>query len=176
MAVDLKLLTPELREKVENKVAECFKIAAEHYGQDFEMPEIRYNIKSWTGGLAYHQRWLVRFNLILLVENEQHYLDNVVPHEIAHLINRTVNKPAPGKKRLMPHGKEWKDVMKLLGVQASVTHTYDCSSIERTSRKKRVKTDKVERVLKQLRRLSMDDQVRLAEVLRDEGDNFRLLF
>ena len=155
----LKLLAPELRKRVDDKIKACFKIAEKKYGVKFEWPEVRYDIKSWMGGLAYHQRWLLRFNLILLVENEDHYIENVVPHEVAHLINRRVNKPAPGKKRLMPHGKEWKGVMELLKVVPHVRHTYDCSSIEKLARAKRKnKIDRVERIMKQIMRLTEEER------------------
>ena len=166
-----KLLTSDLRKKVEDKILECFKIAEKKYKTQFEMPEVRYDIKSWTGGLAYHQRWLLRFNLILLIENEKHYIENVVPHEVAHLINRRVNKVPPRKKRLMPHGKEWKDVMALLNVPADVKHTYDCSSIEKIAKAKRklVATDRVDRIMKQVMRLTEEEQLNLASELDRSG-------
>lgn len=158
----IHLLTPELRKRVTDKVKACFKIAQKKYGVEFEMPEIRYDIKSWCGGLAYHQRWLLRFNLILLVENEDHYIENVVPHEVAHLVNRRVNTPAPGKKRLMPHGAEWKGVMELFKVVPHVKHTYDCSSIEKIARVKRKnKIDRVERIMKQIMRLTEEERANL---------------
>jgi predicted SprT family Zn-dependent metalloprotease len=102
----------------------------------------------------------MRLNLILLVENEEHYLANVVPHEVAHLINRRVNKPAPGKKKLMPHGKEWKDVMALLGVVPHVKHRYDCTSIEKGKKAKRkgLVIDRVTRIMKQVMRLTEEER------------------
>ena len=156
-----KLLTPELKAKVEAKIRECFKVASEKYGTTFEMPEVRYDIKSHTGGLAYYTRWLLRFNLILLVENEEHYIENVVPHEVAHLVNHRVNVPAPGKKRLMPHGKEWKGVMNVLGVPAAVHHKYDCSSIEKKSRnrRQRAEIDRIQKIMAQIMRLTEEARI-----------------
>ena len=157
-----QLLTLELKQKVEAKMRECFSIAEKHYGIAFEFPEIRYNIKSWTGGLAYRNLNLVRFNLILMVENEEHYLKTTVPHETAHMVVNALHKAgkiklAEGKKRLMPHGKEWKEVMSLFGVAANVTHNYDVSSIEKGSRK-RQRGNKVEAILKQFLKLSEEQQ------------------
>ena len=158
------LLSKELRAKVEAKTKECFKIAEKHFKVKFEMPEIRYNVKSTTAGLAYHQKWLIRYNLILMVENEEHFLKHTVPHEVAHLINRKVNKVPEGKKRLMPHGKEWKEVMVLLGIPADVTHNYDCTSIDRTPRAKRKTTESsAQRILNQIMKLNPDDQAWLID-------------
>ncbi len=161
----LKLLTPELKAKVEQKMRECFKTAEKKYGVKFEFPEIRYDIKSWTGGLAYRDRNLVRYNLILMVENEKHYLETTVPHETAHMIVNGLFKAekfklAPGKKKWMPHGSEWKEVMGVLKTAPDVKHAYDCSSIEKTSKAKRknVKLDRVGRIIKQIMRLTEEER------------------
>ena len=168
----IQLLTPELKAKVEKKMRDCFTKAEKHYGIKFDFPEVRYNIKSWTGGLAYRNQNLVRFNLILLVENEEHYLKSTVSHETAHMIVNAlfragVFKLAPGKKKWMPHGKEWKEVMALLKVPAEVTHKYDVSSIEKIARKKRAgaPADRAERIFKQIMRLTEQEQHRLMSEL-----------
>ena len=166
------LLTPELRVKVEKKMRECIAKAEKHYGIKMEMPEIRYDIKSWVGGLAYRDRNLVRYNLILLVENEEHYLENTVPHETAHMIvnacfRQGKFKLPEGKRRWMPHGKEWKEVMALLETPPVVKHTYDCSSIEKSPKRKRKANsiDRVSRIMKQIMRLTEEERGRLEEQL-----------
>ena len=167
----LKLLTPELKAKVEKKMKECIAKAEKHYGIKMEFPEIRYDIKSWTGGLAYRDRNLVRYNLILLVENEKHYLESTVPHETAHMIVNACFragkfKLAAKKRKWMPHGAEWKEVMGLLKVAPAVKHTYDCSSIEKIARAKRkIKIDRVSRIMKQVLRLTENERSLLEEQL-----------
>ena len=155
------LLTKELREKVEKRVKECFDIAAKHYKHKFTtMPEIRFNLKSRTAGMAYHKEWMLRFNLILLVENEKDFFEDTIPHEVAHLVNRTVNKVPEGRKRLAAHGKEWKAVMTdCYNLPANVYHTYDCSSIEKFPRKKTgAKQPKYVQLLKAFNRLDEDNK------------------
>ncbi len=171
----IQLLTPELKAKVEKKMRECIQKAEKHYGIQIEFPEIRYNIKSWTSGLAYRNRNLVRFNLILLVENEKHFIDTTVPHETAHMIVNACFRAgkftlAAGKKRWMPHGKEWKEVMALLKVEPHVTHNYDVSSIEKIPRapRKQLGKDRVERILKQIMRLSETETALLRKRLIEE--------
>jgi SprT protein len=161
----LKLLTPELKAKVEAKMKECYKMAGKHYKHKFDFPEVRYDIKNWTGGMAYRNKLLVRFNLILLVENEQHYLESTVPHEVAHMIVNALFaagkfKLGEGKKRRMPHGAQWKEVMGVLGVVPNVTHSYDCSSIEKSAKRKRKgdAIDRVARILKQVSRLTEEER------------------
>ena len=74
---------------------------------------------------------------------------------------------APGKKRWMPHGKEWKEVMSLLKVPAEVTHKYDCSSIEKIARapRKPQGNDRVTRIMKQIMRLSEAETATLRSLL-----------
>lgn len=165
------LLSEDLRKKVEEKMKECYAIAAKHYKLSFEFPEIRYDIKSWMGGLAYYKKNLVRYNLILLVENEEDYIATTVPHEVAHLIAYKVweNDTTPNKKKLMPHGKIWKDVMGVLNVEPRVKHTYDCSSIERKARKRisgpRVK--RVDRIIQMIGKLPIDDILKIKSEIYD---------
>lgn len=133
------LLNADRKMKVEKRVLECLAIAKAKYKQDFEMPEIRYDIKNTDGGTATFQQWLIRLNLILMVENEEHFLATTVAHEVAHLVARRVyhNKLAAEGKKMRPHGKEWKEVMHLFELPPKVTHSYDCSSIQRPKRRKR---------------------------------------
>jgi predicted SprT family Zn-dependent metalloprotease len=160
------LLTEDLQKKVEAKMKACYEIATKHYNLKFEFPEVRYDIKSRVGGLAFYQLNLIRYNLILLVENEEDYIKNTVPHEVAHLIAYKVwqQDKTPNKKKLMPHGKLWKEVMGVLEVVPEVKHYYDCTSIQRfAKRKARVKVDRVTRILKQIARLTHEELYRLNE-------------
>lgn len=133
------LLTKDRRKKVEDQVRASLDIAEAHYKQKFEMPEIRYDIKNTDGGTATFQSWLIRLNLILMVENEEKFLATTVPHEVAHLVARRVYhvKLAAEGKKMRPHGKEWKEVMELFKIPAKTHHTYDCTSIERPKRRPR---------------------------------------
>lgn len=55
-----------------------------------------------------------------MMENQQAFIDEVVPHELAHLL---VWKHFG---RVAPHGKEWKWMMEaVLGVPARRTHQFE---------------------------------------------------
>ena len=168
------LLSEDLRKKVEDKMRECYAIAAKHYKLSFEFPEVRYDITSWTGGLAYFKRNLIRFNLILLVENEEEYIATTVPHEVAHLIAYKVweNDKTPNKKRMMPHGKIWKDVMAVLNTPPRVTHNYDVSSIQRRGYRRSL-TPHVNRADRVIRMMSRLDST---ELLKIKSEIDRLIY
>ncbi len=166
------LLSDELRNKVEARVKEVLALAKKKYKMEFEFPSIRYDIKSWMGGLAYANRNLIRLNLILLVENKEDYIKNTVAHEVAHLVARKAfKKRIDGKnKRIMPHGLEWKDVMATFNIPADVKHTYDCSSIERNLKTRagvKVRTGSVERLLNRIAKLTLDQRFELMDGMKN---------
>ena len=63
------------------------------------------------------QSWEIRLNPVLLLENQQPFIDEVVPHELAHLlVFRQFG-------RVAPHGREWRWMMEsvLLTPPAALT-------------------------------------------------------
>ena len=45
----VRILSPELRKRIEDKVRECLDKAGAEYKRKFEMPEIRYDVKNTDG-------------------------------------------------------------------------------------------------------------------------------
>lgn len=117
----LLLISAELRERTEQKVKALLHLASQNWGKKFKMPEIRYDLQGKTAGLAYEKRWLLRFNLVLFVENQEKFFNETIPHEVAHLVAGKLNAP----KQM--HGKEWAEVMRFFGVEPNCYHDYDLS-------------------------------------------------
>jgi predicted SprT family Zn-dependent metalloprotease len=146
-----KLLTPELKQKVEKRVRELLDLAAaiwpDHTAKFQDAPVVRYDIKNRFGGVAITggaDDWTIRLNLILCYENEAHFIEQTVGHEVAHLVQRVVfgstkrvEDPKTGKlavKKIRSHGPEWRSVMVKFGLEAARTHKYDTTSIETKKR------------------------------------------
>jgi len=140
-----KLLSPELRVKVEKRVRELLDFSAnrwpEHAAKFQDAPDIRYDVKNRFGGLAVsggREDWTIRLNLILCYENEEHFIKHTVGHEVAHLVCRVVygvtkqveEKGQTVTKKVRSHGKEWRSVMVEFDLKPNTYHTYDTSSIE----------------------------------------------
>lgn len=120
-------------DKVQAEVALRFALiywmakAEVYFDKTYPVPELDLTLRGKCAGQAFLQRWKLRFNLALLAENYPHFMLNVVPHELAHLV---AFREFGG--RIKPHGQEWRGVMEqVLGVPAHVTHQYDVSRAAR---------------------------------------------
>lgn len=83
-------------------------------------PLIGFNQRGKVAGVAYLERWEIRLNPILLVENSDQFIDEVIAHEYAHLLVFALF----GK--VQPHGKEWQMMMtEIMGLPANRTHTFN---------------------------------------------------
>lgn len=91
---------------------------------DYPEPKLLYQQRGTAAGTAWLQHWEIRLNPVLLLENQQAFVNEVVPHELAHLL---VWKQFG---RVAPHGKEWKWMMEsVLGVPAQRTHQFEIASV-----------------------------------------------
>ena len=99
-------------------LAECF------FDRPFKRPQYLFNQRGRSAGTAHLQRNLIKFNATLFEQNQDAFFEQVVPHEVAHLIAYQLY----GKVR--PHGKEWQHVMQLVfRCPADTTHSLDISDV-----------------------------------------------
>ena len=93
-------------------------------GRHYPEPVLVYQQRGTSAGTAWLEKNEIRLNPVLLLENQQAFIDEVVPHELAHLL---VWKHFG---RVAPHGKEWKWMMEsVLGVPALRTHRFELVKI-----------------------------------------------
>lgn len=151
-----------LHQKVMARIEELIKLASTiwpEHANKFEVPIVRYDIKGRVGGTALTPpmgmgKPVVRFNLIMLYENEQHFIEQTVGHEMAHVFCRriygasktTVDKEGRAvNKKIMPHGREWFEVMQKLGLALEKYHKYQLKSIHSVPREKS-EIDKIKQI------------------------------
>ncbi|MGR5065800.1 SprT family zinc-dependent metalloprotease [Photobacterium sp. DNB22_13_2] len=114
-----------LQNQVTERVKQCITQANQRLNKRLTMPEVRFSQRGKIAGSARLQGWEVRFNPVLLEENPDAFLNEVVPHEVAHLVVFKLF----GKVR--PHGKEWQIIMQeVFGVTPRTTHSFDVSSVQ----------------------------------------------
>lgn len=102
------------------KLRQANTVLQRHY----PLPEVHYQQRGTAAGTAWLEQNEIRLNPVLLLENQQSFIDEVVPHELAHIL---VWKHFG---RVSPHGKEWKWMMEsVLGVAARRTHQFSVQSV-----------------------------------------------
>ncbi|MFC0308872.1 SprT family zinc-dependent metalloprotease [Gallibacterium trehalosifermentans] len=119
---------PQLRHlhlQVNRKLSQCLQLAEQHFHCQFPRPTISYKLRGVKAGVAYLQLWQIRLNPILLLENQQVFIDQVVPHELAHLL------VYQQFGRVKPHGREWQMVMtQVFGVPAETKHQFAVQRVQ----------------------------------------------
>ncbi len=115
---------PPLHTQVINKTRDCIALAEKKLNQSLDMPVVSFKQRGKIAGSARYSQWEVRFNPVLLAENPEAFINEVVPHEIAHLLTFKLFG------RVRPHGKEWQTMMtQVFGIPARTTHSFDISSV-----------------------------------------------
>ena len=75
-----------LQSQVIARVEQCIAHANQRLNKRLPMPAVSFRQRGKIAGSARLQGWEVRFNPVLVEENPQAFLDEVVPHEVAHLV------------------------------------------------------------------------------------------
>lgn len=116
-------LSPILKMQVQRRLKQDLAKANAFFQKEFQAPQVNYAIRGLKAGVAYLERNEVRFNPILLQENGADFINQVVPHELAHIL------VYQHFGRVQPHGIEWKMMMEtVLGVPAETYHCFDTAN------------------------------------------------
>ncbi|MDU0354933.1 SprT-like domain-containing protein [Paraglaciecola aquimarina] len=98
-------MSEQYQQLIIDRVEACIAHASSQLEHNFILPKVHFTQKGKIAGSARLQTNELRFNPILLQDNLSNFLDEVVPHEVCHLLAFSLF----GKVR--PHGKEWKTLM-----------------------------------------------------------------
>lgn len=85
-------------------------------------PEIRFDLRGKAAGMVVFypkRKQVIRYNRKMLAENGQVFIDQTVPHEVAHLVARFLHG-----SRIRPHGIEWRSIMVLFGADPIRCHNF----------------------------------------------------
>ena len=114
-----------LKMQVLRRLQQGLQLAEQHFNRRFPMPTLNYQVRGVKAGVAYLQQNEIRLNPVLLQENSAEFIEQVVLHELAHLITFQVYG------RVKPHGAEWQKVMnEVFQLPADTCHQFDVSSVQ----------------------------------------------
>ncbi|MCE9679289.1 SprT family zinc-dependent metalloprotease [Shewanella sp. AS1] len=107
-----------------SQVESCYQQAEGKLKHSFPRPEVNFKLRGKSAGTAHLQLNKLRFNATLLEENPDIFMQQVVPHEICHLLAYQLFG------RVKPHGKEWQSLMvSIYGLKPDTTHSLDTRSV-----------------------------------------------
>ena len=101
-------------------------------------PSLCLSQRGKIAGSALLQKYHIRLNAILFWQNQSAFIEDVIPHELAHLIVyerystgfRNKVRNGLGKSAVKPHGKEWQSIMKgVFKRPAHVTHAFEVKDV-----------------------------------------------
>ncbi len=103
---------------------ENLRLAGQHFNYEFPEPALTYRQRGTSAGTAWLEKWEIRINPVLLLANQANFIDEVIPHELAHLlVFRQFG-------RVAPHGKEWRWMMaEVLKSDPRRTHEFDLTTV-----------------------------------------------
>lgn len=96
-------------------------LASDHGAAALTIPEVRFDLRGKCGGQACKEPGkppYIRANPDLMTRYPRFYIQQVVPHEVAHIVAQHIHGDG-----IKPHGNEWKSVMRFFGKPPDVYHS-----------------------------------------------------
>ncbi|ORU92606.1 MAG: metallopeptidase [Cycloclasticus sp. symbiont of Poecilosclerida sp. N] len=120
-------LSQEKKQEVVEQTAKYIALANKIGQTSYPMIPIQFDLKGHTVGMykKLRQQKVIRYNSLIFSKYFKENLRDTVPHEVAHYI---VDMQF-GRKKIRPHGVEWKELMALFGANASRTACYNLTGI-----------------------------------------------
>lgn len=128
-----------LKDKALQTLAKCLDQASAHFDFRFYYDEVSFDLRGGSAGQFVARlhplnklHCTLRFNNTLLNTYEQAFIDEVIPHECAHLVVFQYYGTKTNGQRVLPHGPQWKNVMrKVFSREPTVRHSFVVENKER---------------------------------------------
>lgn len=118
-------LAPELIARCEEALSQRLHQAEQALQQSWPRPQLTFTQRGKAAGTAHLHRWEIRLNPVLLADHPELFLQEVIAHELAHLLVFARHG------RVAPHGKPWQTMMRqVFALEPRVTHRLDTSKLQ----------------------------------------------
>jgi SprT protein len=98
------------------------KQASAYFTIPIPRPEVHFDLRGKAAGMVIFPpkgNRIIRYNRTMLAENGLVFIAQTVPHEVAHLVARSLHGPG-----IRPHGAEWRSIMVLFGAEPVRCHNF----------------------------------------------------
>ena len=129
------MLTLSQKSEIYTRVDHFVAIANEEYHRELEGPHVRFDKRGSCGGTADSNLNELNFNAKLMLENWDEYINQIIPHEVAHLVKNAVYGTSRKGAMMRSHGGYWAYIMRVFGVNPDRTHDMDVGNVAQPKRK-----------------------------------------
>ena len=104
--------------EINERLMKLNQAALDHWGYDYNLPALSWDLKGTVGGQAYLNQNKIRINMEALKKYTTRYIEQTIGHEFAHLV---------AYKSLLHrgHGRAWAKVMRSFDLFPDRCHDYD---------------------------------------------------
>ena len=104
--------------EIQERLMTLNQAAYDHWGYDFDLPALSWDLKGTVGGQAFLNQNKIRINMEALKRYTKKYIEQTIGHEFAHLV---------AYKSLLHrgHGHAWAKVMRSFDLFPDRCHEYD---------------------------------------------------
>ena len=129
------MLTLAQKSEIYTRVDHFISIASDAYNIELEGPHVRFDKRGTTGGTANCSLNELNFNAGLMLDNWDEYLNQIIPHEVAHLVKGAVYGTERKGELMRSHGTYWQRIMRQFGIEPDRSHNMDISKVQQPKRK-----------------------------------------
>jgi len=120
-------LTPHQKQYIVERTIYYTRLANQLMALNLPQIDVYFDLCGRASGMfvARLSEVYIRYNEIVFSRNFEDAAINTVGHEVAHYVVYSIC----GGRKVKPHGREWKYVMSLFGLEPEVTSSYDVSEL-----------------------------------------------
>jgi len=123
------MLTLVQKSAVYERVDHFMNIANDEYHHNISGAHVRFDKRGTCGGTADHEMMELNFNASLMLDNWDEYMNQIIPHEVAHLVKAAVFGTSRKGSMMSSHGGYWRQVMRVFGINPDRCHAMDTTKV-----------------------------------------------
>ena len=108
-----------IQTRIKFRVDEVLHFFQNKHGKTYKFPKIHYFCHPEDVGMAYPEDWIIEFNTDYLASHPDMMIEEIIPHEVIHLIADTLQKPCESY-----HGRTWCKLMREFGLKPKAVYEF----------------------------------------------------